>query len=295
MPRTRSDPDIVVGPNRVLPRPCETTALRRDFRVSPDGGRLARTRLDPIRANNDIWIHDLVRGTRVRATTSRDDDVLPVWSPDGGRIAYRSGTNAAPTLTVSSADGVGPAQTLPCPRPYCEPTDWFPGGFLVINVSGGDVWSVPFDPSAPARPLLNESFRYATRASPPDGRWLAFVSDESGRPVVWVRSVSAPLRRYVVSYERRRPAGVAPRRQGTVLRRRAAFLQRVPLRVMAGGGLAFGVAQPVHIPRFTERHWGTVYDLSPDGMRVHFLHPLVPHEDRASSAWCSAGGHCSQR
>jgi hypothetical protein len=70
-----------------------------------------------------------------------------------GRIAYRSGTNAAPTLKAASADGVGPVQTLPCPRSYCEPTDWSPEGFLVVDVSPGDVWAVPVDPSAPARPL----------------------------------------------------------------------------------------------------------------------------------------------
>jgi len=278
----RSGADLVIRPER---------EIGSFFRVSPDGGRLARTRLDPLRANNDIWIYDLVRGTRARVTTSRDHDVLPVWSPDGGRIAYRSGTNAAPTLKVSSSDGVGPVQTLPCPRPYCEPTDWSPEGFLVVNVSGGDVWAVPFDPHAPARPLLRESFVERDARISPNGRWLAFVSDESGRPAVSVRSVSAPLRRYIVSTS----GGDQPvwRRDGNELFYVDAqrFLQRVPLRATADGGLAFGAAQPVHIPRFAERHWGTVYDVSPDGMRVFFPHP-VPHERRASSAWCSAGGRC---
>ena len=122
-----------------------------------------------------------------------------VWSSDGRRVADRSGTNAAPTLEISSADGVGPVQTLPCPRPYCEPTDWSPDGFLVVNVSGGDVWAVPVDPSAPARPLLTESFLERDARISPDGRWLAFVSDESGRPGVSVRSVAPPARRFVVS------------------------------------------------------------------------------------------------
>jgi hypothetical protein len=164
-------------------------------------------------------------------------------------------------------------QTLPCPRPYCEPTDWSPEGFLVVNVSGGDVWAVPFDPHAPARPLLRESFVERDARISPNGRWLAIVSDESGRPAVSVRSVSAPLRRYIVSTS----GGDQPvwRRDGNELFYVDAqrFLQRVPLRATADGGLAFGAAQPVHIPRFAERHWGTVYDVSPDGMRVFFPHP----------------------
>jgi Tol biopolymer transport system component len=275
----RRGADLVIGPER---------ELGGFFRISPDGGRLARTRLDPVRANNDIWIYDLAQDTRVRVSTSRDHDVLPAWSPDGDRIAYRSGTNAAPTLKVSSADGVGPVQTLPCPRPYCEPTDWSPDGFLVVNVSGGDVWAVPLDPNAPARPLLDESFTERDARISPDSRWLAFVSDESGRPVISVRSVSAPLRRYVVSTS----GGDQPvwRRDGKELFYVNAqrLLQGVSVRATADGGLAFGAPQPVQIPRFAERHWGTVYDVSPDGSRVYFPHPgsaRAPGEFGAVLGW----------
>ncbi len=59
------------------------------LRLSPDGGRLARARHDPIRGDTDIWVDDLKRGGQMRITTSRDLDLLPVWSPDGDRIAYR--------------------------------------------------------------------------------------------------------------------------------------------------------------------------------------------------------------
>jgi Tol biopolymer transport system component len=263
---SRTGGDLVIWPER---------NIGGFLRVSPEGGRLARTLLDPLRANNDIWHYDLDRGTRVRVSTSRDHDVSPAWSPDGSRIAYRSGTNTAPTLKISSADGVGPVQTLACPRPYCEPTDWSPDGFLVVNVSEGDVWAVPFDSSTPPRPLLNESFLERDARISPSGRWLAFVSDESGRPVVSVRSMSEPLRRYVVSMS----GGDQPvwRRDGKELFYVDAkrFLQRVPVSATADGGLSFGAAQAVKIPRFAERHWGTVYDVSPDGMRVYFPHPAT--------------------
>ena len=277
---SRTGADLVIWPQR---------GIGGFLRLSPEGDRLARTLLDPVRGNNDVWYDDLVRGTHVRVTTFRDHDALPAWSPDGRRIAYRSGTSAAPTLKVSSADGVGPVQTLPCPRPYCEPTDWSSrDDFLVVNVSGGDVWAVPLNPSAPARPLLNEPFTERDARLSPDGRWLAFVSDESGRPVVSVRSMSTPLRRDVVSTS----GGDQPvwRGDGKELFYVNAqrFLERVPVRPTADGRLEFGARQPVPIPRFAERHWGTVYDVSPDGSRVYFPHPgtaRAPHELGAVQGW----------
>jgi Tol biopolymer transport system component len=276
---SRDGSDLVIWPER---------HIGGFLRIAPEGRRLARTILDQIRADPDIWIHELERGTRIRVSTSRDHDVLPVWAPDGRRVAYRSGVNAAPTLKVSSADGVGPVQTLPCPRSYCEPTDWSPDGFLVANVSNGDVWAVPLDPGAPSAPLLNESYLERDARISSDGRWLAFVSDESGRPVVSVRSVGAPLRRYVVSTS----GSDQPvwRRDGRELFYVNAqrFLQRVSVRPAADGGLTFGAPQPVPIPRFAERHWGTVYDVSPDGSRVYFPHPgtaRAPHEFDAVLGW----------
>jgi Tol biopolymer transport system component len=258
------------------------------LRLSPDGNRLARTVVDQVRANPDIWIADLVRGPEFPVATSRDHEILPVWSPDGQRLAFRSGTNAAPILKISSADGVGPVQTLPCPRQYCEPTDWSADGFLVVNVSDGDVWAVPVDPGGQARPLLDEPFMERDARITRDGRWLAFVSNESGRPMVSVRSVSAPFKRQVVSTR----GGDQPvwRRDGKELFYVNAqrFLERVSVHPTADGGLAFDAPDPVKIPRFAERHWGTVYDVSPDGSRVYFPHApnaRAPHEIGVVVGW----------
>ena len=162
------------------------------FRLSPDGGRLARTRLDPLRGDADIWVDDLKRGGQMRITTSRDLDLLPVWSPEGDRIAYRSGTDAAPILMLAGADGTGAAKTIRCPRPYCEPTDWSPDGALIVNVSGGDVWTVPTRAGAEPRPLLHESFMERDARVSPNGLWIAYVSDESGRAEVSVRNSFRP-------------------------------------------------------------------------------------------------------
>jgi serine/threonine protein kinase len=242
------------------------------LRLSPDGTRLARTRLDPVRSNPDVWVDDLKRGGQMRLTTSRDLEVLPVWSPGGDRIAFRSGINAAPRLMVAQADGTGPTKTITCPRPYCEPTDWSAGG-LIVNVSGGDVWVVPIEDGGHPRPILHETFMERDARISPDGRWIAYVSDESDRAEVSVRSLSGPPRRFIVSTG----GGDQPvwRRDGAELfyANLKGILHSVPVRAAAGGGLEFGVPQRLDVPTFGDRHWGTVYDVSPDGRQVFFPHP----------------------
>jgi eukaryotic-like serine/threonine-protein kinase len=250
------------------------------FRLSPDGRRLARARLDPTAMDVDIWVEDRERGSRVRITASRDLDIVPVWSPEGSRVAFRTGRWSAPKLGFVAADGSGGFDSLPCPAAYCEPTDWsLDGRTLIVNVGPGDVWQVPVD-GTPATPLLAEPFVERDARIAPDGRWLAYVSEESGRPEVSVRSLVGPARRYVVSTG----GGDQPvwRRDGrelffTDLR---GHLQSVSVRGDATGGLIFGMAIPMAVPAFGERHWGTIYDVAPDGRTVYFPHAGTPARPR---------------
>ena len=84
-------------------------------RLSPDGRRMARQMIDPVRGNPDIWVEDVHDGSVVRVTTATGSDLLPVWSPDGRRLAYGSGTLKERRLSIAAADGTGVAQELPCP------------------------------------------------------------------------------------------------------------------------------------------------------------------------------------
>ena len=169
------------------------------LRLSPDGGRLLRSIVDPLRGNPDIWVEDLSRGTTVRVTRSRDLDVSPVWSTDGRRVAFRTGTAGKSQLALAAADGTGSQSRLPCPTDVCEPTDWSPDGRLLVINAGDDVWTVSTDGTAASAPLLAERFVERDARFSPDGRWLAYVSDESGRPEVSVRSLSGPPIRVVAS------------------------------------------------------------------------------------------------
>jgi serine/threonine protein kinase len=237
--------------------------------LSPDGRRLLRTWVDPIRSNPDIWVRDLDRGTQLRVTTASDIDVSPVWSPRGDRIAYRTGTVTKPHLAIANADGTGAAQTLPCPRRVCEPTDWSADGRSLLINEGGDVWTVPVDPQEPARPLLSSAFLERDARYSPGDRWIAYVSDESGRLEVSIRSLTGPPQRIVVSNQ----GGDQPvwKADGSALFYvdHQQLLQRVSVKATQNGGLTLGPPQRVQVPPFEHVHWGTSYDVSPDGARVY--------------------------
>lgn len=242
-------------------------------RVSPDGRFLARHRVDPVRSNPDIWVDDLERGSTLRLTTSAEFDVMPVWSPDGTQVAYRSGRLVKPTIGFAASDGSGVKRTMACPKSPCEPSDWSPDGrFLVLTVGGTDVWTMPVGSEGQAQPLLTEPFTERDARLSPDGRWIAYVSDETGRPEVSVRSLTGTARRYVVSSG----GGDQPvwRRDGTELffAGLEGHLFAVPVSPGPNAGLSFGAATKLNVPPLGERHRGTTYDVSLDGRSVYFEH-----------------------
>jgi len=244
-------------------------------RLSPDGRRLALQRVDPLGGNHDVWVDDLVRGTRLRVTIGPDNDLLPVWSPDGRQLAYLTDGLDARHLSIAAADGSGVVRILPCPRQYCEPTDWGSDGeWLLVNVHGGrggDVWTVSTDSSKAAQPLLTGGFSQRDARFSPDGRWVAYVSDETGHPEVSVRNVSGLPRRFVISGG----GGDQPvwRRDGSELFfvDLTGRLRSVSVQPTSDGSLMFGAPVELNIPPIGTGHWSTQYDVSPDGSRVYFL------------------------
>ena len=248
-------------------------------RLSPDGKRMARQIVDPAPGNPDIWVENLQDGSLIRVTTAVGSDVFPVWSPDGQRLAYGSGTWKDRRLSIAAADGTGVSRELPCPGAYCEPTDWSPDGrHLIVNTRVDtkvarpeDVWTVSLETGGSATAILSGPFpEYDARISP-NGQWLAYVSEETGRPGVSVRAMSGPPRRLVVSSD----GGSQPvwRRDGQELLyvdREGRLLGRSVQR-QSRGELTLGVANALSVPLIGSGHWGTQYDVSPDGQYVYFI------------------------
>ncbi len=241
-------------------------------RLSPDGRRLVRSWVDVDRGDSDLWVRDLDRGTDLRVTSSRDLDVSPTWSPGGDRIAYRAGTLTTPHLAIVQADGTGPSIAWPCPATQCEPTDWSADGRSLLVTADDDIWTVPVDRSQPPRRLLAGAFVERDARFSPDGDWVAYVSEESGGPEVSIASLDGPARRIVVSTE----GGDQPvwKRDGAAIYyvNRNGQLHRVAVHRTVDS-LTLGRAEPVLVPSLAGRHWGTGYDVSPDGSRIFLPRP----------------------
>jgi Tol biopolymer transport system component len=147
--------------------------------------------------NRDIWIVDVGRGTTTRLTFDAADDFNPVWSPDGKSIAFASNRTGPPKLYIKPADGSGEERMLTdVPG---QPTSWSRDGRFLLFTSntpktGNDLWAMP-DPrlsSANSKPfaVLTTQFNEAAGQFSPDGRWIAYTSNESSTSDVYVRAFS---------------------------------------------------------------------------------------------------------
>ena len=157
--------------------------------LSPDGTRVALADFDE---ELDTWIWDLERETLQRLTFDPDFNVTPVWSPDGQRVAFSQIVDGKQEIYWQAADGSG------SPEPLTEgsaidmlPTDLSPDGTALLYMSNDDpvdIWMVPVEgPATAGVQLLAGPADERSASVSPDGRWLAYQSDESGQHEIYVR------------------------------------------------------------------------------------------------------------
>ncbi len=167
-----------------------------DPRISPDGTRVALTVLDgsEVRERQSIWIWDLTRETLTRLTSDEGMDVKPVWTRDSQRIAFMSDRPDGSAVYWTAADGTGrPERLASAPDRFLVPTSWSGDGntMLLSEVSsdntGFDVGALSMDGDRELKHLLQEEFIEAGAYTSPDGRWMAYVSTESGGREIYVR------------------------------------------------------------------------------------------------------------
>ena len=135
---------------------------------------------------------DLERGHPSRFTFDPEPDFLPIWSPDGSRIVFTSSRNGSWDLYQKAASGTAQEELLLKSNDGKFPTDWSRDGrFIAYNRAGPegetDVWVLPLFGDRKPIPFVQSEFQELFGYFSPNGRWLAYVSDQSGRAEVYVR------------------------------------------------------------------------------------------------------------
>jgi serine/threonine-protein kinase len=195
----------------------KTTPLRAtpanwfDPYFAPDGRRLAVDILDG--NGRDVWVYEWARDTLTRLTFDPADDRKPVWTPDGRRIVFASSRADKSTLNLywQRSDGTGDAQRLTESKNPQQPASWHPSGkFLAFEESNPQtsydlmILSMEGDETSgwkPGKPtvFLNSPFGEREPMFSPDGRWLAYWSNETGRNEVYVRPFPGPGGKWQIS------------------------------------------------------------------------------------------------
>jgi serine/threonine-protein kinase len=155
----------------------------RDVRVSPDGTRLA------LATEADVWTYDVVRATLSRLTTDPGADHSPLWTPDGQRIIFTSTRAGYPELFWRPADGTGSDERLPAHSKDLVDllaSGWSADGksLLFVEVSQsiqGAIGQIAVERPSDAKMLVKNAFNNSMAAVSPDGRWIAYHSNISGR------------------------------------------------------------------------------------------------------------------
>jgi len=169
-------------------------------RFSPDGKRIA---LDIATPAPDTWVYDRAGGTLDRVTTDGESD-RPEWMPDGKHLLVRRSRGGRSMLAEASANGSGPSDSLLGFKDDVHEVTVGPDGRTIVFrslTSGGgrDLWSAQLGGSEPPRPVLATPFQELQPRLSPNGRWLAYLSDESGRLEVYVRPMTGEGGRVRVS------------------------------------------------------------------------------------------------
>jgi len=241
--------------------------------LSPDDRTVAVQRLDPVTQDADLWSIETTRRLETRVTTYGNLNFDPVWSPDGSRIAFASARSGPPNVFVKPING-GPETLLFESSLVSQTTDWSGDGRYIIYASqhpktGWDLMRFPVSGAgAEAKPesIMQSAFNEHFGRVSPDGRWIAFMSDESGTYEVYVQGFSQPGAKQRVSEKGgREPAW---RDDGRELFYVADDDMLIAVGMKTGASLEVGASTPLFNTRLSRsRLFELSYAVSHDGER----------------------------
>jgi Tol biopolymer transport system component len=245
----------------------------RDAALSPDGRHAAAFLREPDESG-DLWLLDVDRDVASRFTFRHAATFLnPIWSPDGSRIVFGSqGADSVMQLFLRSADGNGGDEPLVEAGVLAAPTDWSADGRFVAyekrNEKTGkrDLWLLPMTGDRKPVPYLETPFDKFQGQFSPDGRWMAYVSDESGRWEIYLQPIPATGGKWLVS----NAGGTQPRwrRDGKELFYLSSELKIMAVEVNLAKTPELSAPRALFPVRIVQNGIGTdEFVVSPDGQR----------------------------
>jgi eukaryotic-like serine/threonine-protein kinase len=251
----------------------ESDRMASRLSMSPDGRRLCINRL--VNGNMDLWILDIVRGVSRKLTFDPGEDAVAVWSPDGSRVVFNSNRKGIFDLYVKSATDARPEEQLLATPENKAPVDWSPDGRFLLYRSPGkstgfDLWALPMEGDRKPFPVVQTTFEERDGQFSPDGKWIAYQSNESGRVEIYVQQFPTGRQERISNGG---GAQVRWRPDGKELFYIAldGRLMAVPIRLNAAAG---AIDAGVPVPLFATRVGGAIqaanmqqYAVSPDGQR----------------------------
>jgi serine/threonine protein kinase len=245
--------------------------------LSPEGKRIALDSYDEQSRNEDVWIYDIARGASTRLTFDQAIDDVPIWSPDGNSVVFSSNRKGHYDLYRKNSNGTGTEELLIESTLDKYATSWSSDGQYICYSTTGDpktkwdLWILPLSGDRKPRPFLQTEFSEWVGSFSPDGRWIAYQSDESGRYEIYVRPFQGSEGKWQVSTGG--GEGPAWSRNGHEL-----FFTSADRRLMAvdvkAAGSTFEAGTPHALFELDARGQGDWRDVTADGQR--FLMSVTP-------------------
>jgi eukaryotic-like serine/threonine-protein kinase len=242
------------------------------LKFSPNGERLA---VEVGGVTSDVWVYESARGAFTRLTTEGSNS-RPIWNPDGKRVTFESFGEGVFSIAQRFADGSGAEERLLTSKHSLSPGSWSPDGSVLAYYASSpagdsDLWILPMNGDRTPRPFLQTHFAEWGPGFSPDGHWIAYTSEDSGRSEVYVRPYPGPGGKWQISTD----GGEEPRwsQSGELFYRNATKWMAVRVHTSP----LFSAEQPqVMFEGNYINVMGIEYDVAPDGKHLIMIQANEP-------------------